>query len=68
MAVVALCFAVTVSGSSQRSTAPPRAADTQADVTRRIVTAANAVLATLDGAGRAKVQFPSDGPQKTRWS
>jgi len=66
---VALFFAVTVSGSSQRSTtAPPRAAESQAEVTRRIVTAANAVLATLDEAGRTKVQFPSDGPQKTRWS
>ena len=26
------------------------------------------VLASLDDAGRAKVQFPFDGPQKTRWS
>ena len=41
---------------------------TPADATARIVTAAQAVLATLDEAGRAKVQFPFDGPQKTRWS
>ena len=39
-----------------------------ADATARIVAAANAVLASLDDAGRAKVQFPLDGPQKTRWS
>jgi hypothetical protein len=41
---------------------------TQAEATARIVTAAQGVLATLDDAGRAKVQFPFEGPQKTRWS
>jgi hypothetical protein len=41
---------------------------TPADATARIVKAAQAVLATLDEPGRAKVQFPFDGPQKTRWS
>src|SRR4029450_14165715 len=46
--------------------APPPG--TQAEVTARIVTAAQGVLATLDNAGRAKVQFPFEGPQKTRWS
>ena len=35
---------------------------------RGIVAAAQAVLTTLDEAGRAKVQFPFDGPQKTKWS
>ena len=30
--------------------------------------AAQALLTTLDEAGRAKVQFPFEGPQKTRWS
>jgi hypothetical protein len=39
-----------------------------ADATSRIVAAANAVLASLDEAGRARVQFPLDGPQRTRWS
>jgi len=67
-AAVALFFAVTVSGSAQRSATPPARVESQADVTRRIVTAANAVLATLDDAGRAKVQFPFEGPQKTKWS
>jgi hypothetical protein len=51
----------------------PRAAgDTQAsradDVSRRLVASAQALLATLDEAGRQKVQFPFDSPQKARWS
>jgi hypothetical protein len=41
---------------------------TSADTTARIVTAAQAVLTALDEPGRAKVQFPFDGPQKSRWS
>jgi hypothetical protein len=41
----------------------------QADAaTTRIVASAKALLTTLDEAGRGKVQFPFDGPQKTRWS
>jgi hypothetical protein len=48
---------------AQRSAAP-----TPADTTARIVASAQAVLAALDMSGRAKVQFPFDGPQKTRWS
>ena len=43
-------------------------AGTSAEATKQIVSAAQALLATLDGAGRAKVQFPFDGPQKARWS
>lgn len=42
--------------------------DARADVTARIVASSQALLATLDDAGRAKVQFPFEGPQKTRWS
>src|SRR5215211_2205579 len=34
----------------------------------RIVAAAQAVLATLDEAAKAKVQFPFESPQKTKWS
>src|SRR5262245_15194271 len=41
---------------------------TQADVTAQIVRSAQAVLKTLDDAGRSKVQFPFEGPQRTRWS
>jgi hypothetical protein len=46
--------------------APPRAVPS--DATARIVVAAQAVLTSLDEAGRAKVQFPFEGPQKTKWS
>ena len=38
------------------------------EATTKIVAAAEAVLQTLDAAGRAKVQFPFDSPQKTGWS
>jgi len=47
---------------------PSSASNAQAAATARIVSAAEALLATLDAAGRAKAQFPFDGPQKTRWS
>jgi len=39
-----------------------------AEATARIVAAAQALVGSLDDAGRAAVQFPFDGPQKTRWS
>jgi len=38
------------------------------DATARIVESAQALLKTLDEAGRTKIQFPFEGPQKTRWS
>jgi hypothetical protein len=38
------------------------------DTTARIVESAQALLKTLDEAGRTKIQFPFEGPQKTRWS
>ena len=61
--------AVTATGLAQRSaTAPRTAAGAAAEATARIVAAAQAVLASLDEAGRAKVQFPYDSPQKTKWS
>ena len=41
---------------------------TPADATRRIVAAAQAVLASLDEAGRTKILFPFDSQQKTGWS
>jgi hypothetical protein len=43
-------------------------ANGQADVTARIVAAAQGVLTALDDSSRAKVQFPFDSPQKTNWS
>jgi hypothetical protein len=44
----------------------PRAAAGEA--TGRIVDAARALLATLDAAGRSRIQFPFEGPQRARWS
>jgi hypothetical protein len=69
-AVVFVALAVTVLGQRPQTPAPPTAgsAAAQAEVTKRIVTAAQAVVATLDDAGRAKVQFPFEGAQKARWS
>ena len=66
----ALFTAVTVTGLAQRGQAPAgtSAAGNPADATKRIVAAAQAVLASLDEAGRAKLQFPFEGPQKTKWS
>ena len=66
--VLGLLVAVTAPGLAQRSAAPPAAAVTPATATARIVAAAQALLTTLDEAGRAKVQFPFEGPQKARWS
>src|SRR5690349_18849527 len=53
---------------AQRNTAAPVTPAIPADVTVRIVAAAQAVVNTLDAAGRAKVQYRFDSPQKTRWS
>jgi len=56
-------------GIAQRASSSASASPaTQAEVTARLAASAPAVLATLDEAGRAKVQFPFDSPQKTRWS
>ena len=41
---------------------------TESDNTGQTVAAAKAFLATLDDAGRAKVTFPFDGDQKSKWS
>jgi hypothetical protein len=47
---------------------PAAASGSAAETTASIVAAAQALVATLDDAGRAAVQFPFEGPQKTRWS
>jgi hypothetical protein len=60
---------VVATAIAHRVAAPPTVdARAPAEATSRIVSAAQALLASLDEAGRAKVQFPFDGPQKTRWS
>jgi hypothetical protein len=67
--VFAVFVAVVASLPAQRGAAsPPSSSTATADVTGRIVIAAQKVLSTLDEAGRAKVQFPFDSEQKTRWS
>jgi hypothetical protein len=58
--VFAVFVAVVVTLPAQRTSS--------ADVTGRVVSAAQKMVSTLDEAGRAKVQFPFDGEQKTRWS
>jgi hypothetical protein len=67
VACLGVLVAVTASLSAPRSTSQP-AQTAAADAVARIVASAQAFLATLDEAGRTKVQFPFDSPQKTRWS
>ena len=62
-----LLVTVTTTVIAQRGTATA-STGVQLDVTTRIVGSAQALLSTLGDAGRAKVQFPFDGPQKARWS
>jgi hypothetical protein len=64
-----LFISVAATGLAQRGATPPTTSPgTPSDATARIVASAQALLAALDGAGRSKVQFPYEGPQKTRWS
>ena len=64
-----LAFTAWAAAAGQRAatTAPARPAG-PADATAGIVAAARALVATLDEGGRTKLQFPFEGPQKTRWS
>ena len=68
MATLGLFLSLCATAAAQRAAAPAAASRPAADATTRIAAAAQAVLASLDEAGRAKVQFPFEGPQKTRWS
>jgi uncharacterized protein DUF3500 len=63
-AVLVLLVAFTADTPAQRGASSPSGAD----ATARIVSSAQAVLKALDDAGRSKVQFPFDSPQKSRWS
>jgi hypothetical protein len=64
-----LFIAVAATGLPQSgATRPTTSPGTPSDATAHIVAAAQALLTTLDEAGRAKVQFPFEGPQQTRWS
>src|SRR5687767_7356240 len=67
--VASLVLWVPVAESVPAPQGPALPAQTDAaDATARIVASAQAFLATLDEAGRAKIQFPFDSPQKARWS
>ena len=58
---------VTATMVAQRGATQPPAGG-QGELTSRIVASAQALSEMLGDAGRAKVQFPFDGPQKARWS
>jgi hypothetical protein len=64
--LLAGALSLPIAGLAQRTTPAPAAAPS--DATARIVAAAQALVTTLDDAGRQKLQFPFEGPQKTRWS
>ena len=64
---IALAALFTATLTAQRGSAPP-SAGTPADATARIVASAQSLLETLDPAGRAKLQYPFDSPQKQKWS
>jgi len=64
-ALVWIALPVVVRSTQQRGQAPINPASGTA---ARAVTAANAFLATLTEAERAKAAFPFDSPQKTNWS
>jgi len=68
MTGLALSVVAVATVPAQRRATSPRSSGAQADVTARITSSAQALLTKLDDAGRAKVQFPFEGPQKTRWS
>ena len=68
MACLAVFVLVAATLLAQRRATPPASTNPQADVTARIVASAQALLTTLDAAERGRVQFPFEGPQKTRWS
>jgi Protein of unknown function (DUF3500) len=67
-AVACLGLFVAVAAGLAAGWAPSPSAPATADATVRIVSSAHAFLATLDEAGKTKVQFPFDSPQKSRWS
>jgi hypothetical protein len=67
MALVGVVAALAVTVLAQRGATPPTS-DAQAQATARIVASAQALLKALDDSGRMRVQFPFEGPQKTRWS
>src|SRR3954447_13317226 len=69
--IIGLAYVLTIAAADrpQRGAASSTVSRaTVSDATARIVASAQALVATLDDAGRARGQFPFEGPQKTRWS
>ena len=64
----AVVFTVAATVLTQRGPAPAKSTGTSGDATARIVAAAQQLVTTLDAAGRSRVQFPFEGPQKSKWS
>src|SRR5262245_22186996 len=67
-----ICISLFIAGAAadvaQRGSPATTSTAATSDATARIVASAQAVLTALDNAGRAKVQFPFEDAQKTRWS
>lgn len=68
IAAAMLGVSVMATVAARQAAQAPAPTAAPAEATARIVAAAQAVVATLDNAGRTAVQFPFEGPQKTRWS
>ncbi len=66
--IVGTLAAFSGTGQSTRPNTGVPAPSAANQATARIVGAAQVLLSMLDDAGRSKVQFPFEGPQKTRWS
>jgi hypothetical protein len=65
---IMLAVILVATALAQRGGIPPSNSASQSAEITRIVASAEALVKTLDTAGRAKVQFPFDSPQRTRWS
>jgi hypothetical protein len=63
-----LALIMTTALAQRAGTPPAKPAGAASDATARIVAAAQAVVASLDEAGRTRIQFPFDAPQKSKWS
>jgi hypothetical protein len=68
LVLLTLVVAASMPRGAQRAPAATAAKVSPANTTASIVAAARALTSALDEGGRAKVQFPFEGPQKTRWS
>ena len=68
LVVLALVVEMSTSGGAPRAATQSATNASPANTTASIVAAARALTSALDEGGRAKVQFPFEGPQKARWS